>query len=59
MVIDTVVVEIYNGFILSRDLTISGNQKVMLLFGKEPLKISHHPAYSGSHSHCGGGDIIF
>ena len=27
-------------------------------YGKEPLKVSHHPALFRGHRHCGSGDIM-
>ena len=44
---------------MSRDLTRTRDQRVMLLHGQEPIKISYHPAEFGGHKHSGSGDIIF
>ena len=30
----------------------------MLLYGKEPMKISYHPTKFGGHKDCGGEDIM-
>ena len=46
--VDTVVVEMYN-FSLSRDLTRPREQRVMRLYGQEPIKAIRH---------CSSGDMI-
>ena len=44
-------------FSLSRDLAKLHNQRVIWLYGQEPIKVSYHPAKSGSHRLCVG-DIM-
>ena len=48
----------YNDFRLSRDLKIQRNQRVIRLYGQEPIKVSYHPAKFGGHRHTGSEDII-
>ena len=50
VVIDIVVVEI-NGFNLSCDLARTRDQKVMWLYGLEPLMAIHQPTKFGGHGH--------
>ena len=44
---------------LSRDLAKPHDQKFMWLYGKEPIKLSCHPAKFGGHNHSSGEDIKF
>ena len=48
----------YNDFRLSRDLKIQRNQRVIRLYGQEPIKVSYHLAKFGGHRHCGNDDIM-
>ena len=54
--IGTVAVKIW--FRLSRDLTRRRDQRVMWLYGHEPIKVSYNSATFGGHRHCGSGNIM-
>ena len=44
---------------LSHDLERPRVQRVMLLYGCEPTKVSYRPAKFGGHRHPGSRDIMF
>ena len=46
-----------NGSSLSRHLTRSRDQRVMWLYGWEPLMVIQHPAESNDHRHCGSRNV--
>ena len=48
----------YNDFRLSRDLTRRRVQRVMRLYGQEPVKVGYHPDKFGGHRHSVSGDIM-
>ena len=48
-----------NGFSLSRDISRSCDERVMWLYGWQPVKVSYRPAKFGGHRHCGSGNIMF
>ena len=49
----------YNIFCLSRDFTRYRDQKIMWLYGYDPLNISHRPDKFGGYRQCVSGDIKF
>ena len=58
VVLGFVIVMIY-GFSSSGDLARPRDQRFVLLYGWEPLKVSHHPIKFGGHKHCTIGDNGF
>ena len=49
---------IYNSFSLSRDLVRQRDERLVRLYGQQPVKVSYHPAQCGCHRHSGYGDIF-
>ena len=43
---------------MPRDFEVPCNQRIMWLYGWEPLIVSHSPAKFGGHGHCGSGDLF-
>ena len=43
---------------MSPDLARPLDQRFTQLYGKETLKVSHHPTKFGGHRHGGSGDIV-
>ena len=58
MILGFVIVEIC-GFSLSGDLARPLDQRFLLLYGWEPLKVIHHPIKFGGNKHCSIGDNGF
>ena len=48
----------YNDFRLACYLAKLRDQRVMWLFGQEPIKLSYHPAKLGGHRHSGSQDMF-
>ena len=53
------VIERSYGVILTCNFTRPSEENIMSLYGKEALKLSHHPAKFGDHRKCGSKDIRY
>ena len=58
MAIGILIVEIYSGFSLSRDLARLLDQRFMGLYRHECIKVSYHSVKFGGHKHCCSEDIF-